>query len=266
MLRRPASALAFSMIAVLAVTLAYACLTRSGVPKASSLTGHVLGIVGLLLMLSTELLYSLRKRVRRLTLGRMSVWLEAHIFTGIVGSYLVLLHSGGKFHGLAGATAVLTVVIVASGFVGRYLYTAMPRTLDGVEVTVREMEEHIATLDERLRVLGVSLLGREALSAAMEVPRRGWLIVLGRGFLRWRHGRRLRRSIQRLSVTDRVRAAPLEKLLTDRYRLLLQIQALPTTRRLLSVWHMAHVPLGVVLFTLAFVHVGGAVYYATLLK
>jgi hypothetical protein len=37
-------------------------------------------------------------------------------------------------------------------------------------------------------------------------------------------------------------------------------------RRLLSLWHLFHIPLGLVLFTLAFIHVGGALYYAAFLK
>jgi hypothetical protein len=32
---------------------------------------------------------------------------------------------------LAGVTTLLTVVIVISGFVGRYIYTRIPRTADG---------------------------------------------------------------------------------------------------------------------------------------
>jgi hypothetical protein len=33
----------------------------------------------------------------------------------------------------------------------------------------------------------------------------------------------------------------------------------------MSLWHAIHVPIGVVLFTTAFIHVGAAIYYATLL-
>jgi cytochrome b561 len=47
---------------------------------------------------------------------------------------MVLLHSSWKFNGLAGATMLLTVVIVISGFIGRYIYTRIPRNLDGIEV------------------------------------------------------------------------------------------------------------------------------------
>jgi hypothetical protein len=37
-------------------------------------------------------------------------------------------------------------------------------------------------------------------------------------------------------------------------------------RRLLSLWHAVHIPIGVALFATAFVHMIGAIYYATLLR
>ena len=102
------------------------------IPPASELFGHGLGILGFLLMLMTETLYSIRKRVRTVRFGRMSLWLQLHIFTGLVGPYMVLLHTSWKFNGLAGVTTLLTLVIVISGFVGRYIYTRIPRSADGI--------------------------------------------------------------------------------------------------------------------------------------
>jgi len=108
-------------------------LTRE-IPPASELFGHGIGIVGFVLMLMTETLYSLRKRSRSVRWGRMSSWLQFHIFTGLVGPYMVLLHTSWKFNGLAGVTTLFTVVIVISGFIGRYIYTRIPRTMDGLEI------------------------------------------------------------------------------------------------------------------------------------
>ncbi len=108
-------------------------LTRE-IPPASELFGHGIGIVGFILMLMTETLYSLRKRSRSVRWGRMSSWLQFHIFTGLVGPYMVLLHTSWKFNGLAGVTTLFTVVIVISGFIGRYIYTRIPRTMDGLEI------------------------------------------------------------------------------------------------------------------------------------
>jgi hypothetical protein len=156
------------------------------IPAAGGFYGHLLGVLGFILMLMTETLYSLRKRTRLARWGRMADWLQFHIFTGIVGPFMVLLHTSWKFNGLAGVTLLLTVIIVISGFVGRYIYTRIPRTADGIEDAGRVEQ--------------------------------------------------------------------------------MQAAALTNARRLLALWHTIHIPIGMALFTAAFFHILGALYYATLLK
>ena len=153
------------------------------IPAAGELFGHGLGIFGFILMLMTETLYSLRKRTRSASWGRMSSWLQFHIFTGLVGPYMVLLHTSWKFNGLAGAVTLLTIIIVLSGIIGRYIYTRIPRTLDGLEIE--------GTLSEA---------------------------------------------------------------------------ALRQARQFMALWHTVHIPIGMALFVSAFVHIGAALYYATLLR
>jgi hypothetical protein len=172
----------FAAIIITGLYVAVVAITRH-IPAATDAFGLGLGILGFVLMLMTEVLYSLRKRSRLARWGRMSEWLKFHIFTGLVGPYMVLLHSSWKFNGLAGATTLFTIVIVISGFIGRYIYTRIPRTADGVE--------------------------KEAGLSA---------------------------------------------------------EALRRTRHLMAVWHSVHIPIGVVLFVAASVHIGGAVYYALLLR
>lgn len=171
-----------AMILIAAVYGLVVVLTRE-IPPASELFGHGIGILGFIFMLMTETLYSIRKRSRSVRWGRMSTWLQLHIFTGIVGPFMVLLHSSWKFNGIAGVTTLLTVIIVISGFIGRYIFTRIPRTLDGLEME--------------------GTLSQEALKQA---------------------------------------------------------------RRLLALWHTIHIPIGMALFISAFVHIGAALYYATLLK
>lgn len=66
---------------------------------------HTLGIIGTLLMLMTETLYSIRKRTSWLNwAGPVRYWLSFHIFTGIVGPFMVLMHTGLAFRGLAGVS------------------------------------------------------------------------------------------------------------------------------------------------------------------
>jgi hypothetical protein len=177
-----------SLLAAMLITAVYAFVvfwTRA-IPPAGALFGHVLGILGFILMLLSETLYSFRKRSQTARWGSMASWLQFHIFTGLVGPYLVLLHSSWKFNGLAGATTLLTVIIVISGFIGRYIYTQIPRGLDGIEIETSSGQE--------------------------------------------------------------------------------QAGVLARARRLLGVWHLLHIPLGMALFTAAFIHIGAALYYATLMR
>jgi predicted membrane channel-forming protein YqfA (hemolysin III family) len=156
------------------------------IPAASDFWGHLIGIIGFILMLMTETLYSLRKRSRLARWGRMADWLKFHIFTGIVGPFMVLLHASWKLNGLAGIVLLMTGVIVLSGFMGRYIYTRIPRTADGIE--------------------DASIIGQ------------------------------------------------------------MQAGMLANARRLFALWHTIHIPIGVALFTAAFAHILGALYFATFLK
>ena len=139
-----------SFFAVILITLVYlfAMSQMGAVPAASGLFGHGIGILGFILMLMTEILYSWRKRSRSARWGKMSTWLRFHIFTGLVGPYMVLLHTSWKFNGLAGIVLLLTVIIVLSGIVGRYIFTAVPRTADGAEIEEFELEQQIAIVED----------------------------------------------------------------------------------------------------------------------
>ena len=123
-----------ALLAVLAASAIYACLYWGSPPSSGSPVGHWMGVIGMALMLATETLYSLRKRAKRVHFGRLRDWLSVHIFMGIFGPYLVLLHAAWTFSGLAGAAMLMTVVVVISGFIGRFIYTRIPRSVDGSEL------------------------------------------------------------------------------------------------------------------------------------
>jgi hypothetical protein len=64
-----------ALAAIVLATLAYAGLARGGAPPPGSAVGLSLGVAGLVLMLMTETLYSIRKRWPGCNLWPMSVWL-----------------------------------------------------------------------------------------------------------------------------------------------------------------------------------------------
>ena len=52
----------------------------------------------------------------------MRTLLTVHIYTALCGSILVLLHTGHKFDSPLGmALTVMVLLVVLSGFIGRYL-------------------------------------------------------------------------------------------------------------------------------------------------
>ncbi len=144
-----------SFFACVLITAVYTlvALWYRAIPAAGSLFGHLIGIIGFVFMLMAETLYSFRKRSRRAHWGSMQSWLQFHIFTGLVGPFMVLLHSSWKFNGLAGASMLLTILIVISGFVGRYIYTLIPRSLDGSEMPASGVQTAVLARARRLMAI-----------------------------------------------------------------------------------------------------------------
>lgn len=147
--------LAYALVAIVAVTALYglAYAQARAFPTASSLVGHGIGIAGFILMLMTATLYSLRKLRTDARWGSTAGWLKFHMVTGLIGPYMVLLHTAMMFNGLAGLTMLLTVVVVVSGIVGRYLYTRVPRSVDDPTGTGRagpESRERLLRRRKRL--------------------------------------------------------------------------------------------------------------------
>jgi hypothetical protein len=262
-----------AFIAVLGITTLYLFMMVmvNGVPNARGFFGHMIGVLGFILMLLTETLYTLRKRSHSARWGRMSEWLNFHIFTGIVGPYMVLLHTSWKFNGLAGVTLLLTIIVVVSGFIGRYIYTAVPRTADGVEVEATMIEGLIRDVEfelqgwlkqrpELARSLGPQL------ATSPQLPRNSMALIVERSFLDWQQRLDWWRTKQRLEPNLRSQLEQMEELVRKRNLLRRQYASLAMARRLLALWHAIHIPIGMALFTAAFIHIGAAIYYATLLR
>jgi hypothetical protein len=260
-----------AFIAIVAISLIYSfvVISSGGIPAGRELFGHSIGIIGFVLMLMTETLYSLRKRSHSARWGRLQSWLQFHIFTGLVGPYMVLLHSSWKFNGLAGMVMLLTVVIVASGLIGRYIYTSVPRTADGIEIQANELERQIRVIEGELQKWLESQPGlfqsiRRKISV---VPvGKGNSLVFGRAFEEWNTRIKWWRFSSRMDKNARLQAKQLHELLKRERNLKRQLSSMALTRQLLGLWHAVHIPVGMVLFTAAFIHIIAAIYYASLLK
>jgi hypothetical protein len=223
--------IAFGLIVLITIVYASVVLQLRALPAARGLFGHSIGVLGFILMMMTETFYSLRKRSMLARWGRLSSWLELHIIMGIVGPYMVLLHTSWKFNGLAGVLMLMTIIVVASGFLGRYIYTSIPRTADGAEMENADIERLIADLEVEINAIHIAKSDDDT-----------------------------------RPVNNQGNVKNLKRLTRRRRILQTQMASLATARRMMSLWHTIHIPLGMVVFTTAFFHIIAAIYYATLIR
>ncbi len=233
--------------------------------RPSGVVGISLGAAGLIAMLST-LPYYVRKRWRLLAkLGSTSHWLEVHIFFGIVGPVLITFHTAFKFSGIISVAYWLMVAVWSSGFVGRYLYVRIPRSIRGVELTRRDLEGEIAEAQEAILAAPLPERARAALDefdrSMTPAPGKAPGIVdlfLGEMRVRLRlltlrrhlHGSGADVEAIHTAVARRAEHASLSRRLAH----------LERTRHLFEMWHLFHRPLVVGMFLIVGIHVGIAVY------
>ncbi|MGW8144274.1 MAG: hypothetical protein ACWGN2_07740 [Anaerolineales bacterium] len=258
---------AFIAIVLISIVYLFVVIMLGGIPAASDFFGHSLGILGFLLMLMTETLYTLRKRSRSARLGRVSSWLQFHIVTGLVGPYMVLLHSSWKFNGLAGVVMLMTGVVVFSGFIGRYIYTAIPRTADGMEMESGELQRQINGLEVEInKWMGKQTQVSEDLMRLSTVTLSDSSSSFANPFGEFSYRLNMWNLRRKMDPRARAHAEAISDLLNRQRLLDRQRRSLAQARRLMALWHTLHVPIGLALFTAAFIHIIAAIYYATLLR
>jgi hypothetical protein len=231
---RPSTADAVAAAVLSAVaTFVYVAWHETGAPWAGTAAGHLLGIVGTLLMLWAGFGYSWRKRTPTPLAPAMRDEMVTHAIAGLAGPYFVLLHSGLAFNGLAGVLLLVTLLVVASGVVGRVVVRALPRGIIAPDAAViAQLDDEMARVERQL-----AALARDEGPAAEE---------------RSQTRRALQAALSTLSHRqDRARA---------QWRL---APAGDVPRRLASVWWLLHVPASLVLWVLAAAHIAATLYYGT---
>ena len=229
--------------------------------KPSGYLGELFGIGGFVLML-VPIVYALRKRLPALRqTGSMKLWLDVHIFCGIVGPVLVTFHTTFRFNGIVAVAYWSMVAVVLSGFVGRYLFVRIPRSLRGLELTRAELDGRADQISQRLaeaRLAPATLARIEAFERTV-VPVAGSLADLFVGEVRLRRAlRTLRDQIQGgvpPGLFDEVVA-----LISERAALTRQASLLSITKSAFDVWHVFHMPLVYVMFGIVVLHVALALY------
>lgn len=238
---------------------------------AASPLGYTLGLVGGVLMLLL-LPYALRKRLRCLRQwGTMRGWFLFHIAAGLLGPLLILFHTTFRIGSLNGGVALAcTLLVTASGLVGRFFYRQVHRGLSGSRATQEELQAALDAQFARLEPLLAHLPAIAAETRGFLALATGSALPIPRPLFRF-----LRLGTQRRAAARRIEqllhaaasgaggagAAGAADLVALRQTIDATLRAaqragqLATYERLFSLWHTVHLPFLYLLVLTAVVHV-----------
>lgn len=234
--------------------------------RPSGYVGQSAGIAAFVIFLFLWL-YPLRKKWKALRwTGSIGRWLDVHVTSALLLPLLLAIHAAWRSDGVIGLGLVAMLVVIASGIVGRYLYTRIPRARSGIELTREEvtaqrrelMQELAAATGLTPDMLETTLHGDQTPDEhenALRVIAR----LVANDLFRWRRTRELRQRWAALAPNDR----PLDdRQLRDAVRLAnrelsleQQSRMLDATHRVFRFWHVAHRPFAVTALLAVVIHV-----------
>jgi hypothetical protein len=207
----------------------------------------------------------IRKKFRWLAFtGAVGRWLDVHVAAALTLPLLLTIHASWRFEGLIGLGFASILVVCASGVVGRYLYTRIPRSRSGIELNIEEVaaeRRSLVTIIATCTGLNPVEIERSLNRSARPYTGLGVLGTLQRmvsdDIARWRMARELRRTwsrqqggqIDRAAIRRAVALASREMALTQQSRML------AATHQVFRYWHVAHRPFALTALGAVLVHV-----------
>jgi hypothetical protein len=234
--------------------------------RPSGYVGQSMGILAFLLF-AFLWLYPIRKRFRRLAFtGTIPKWLKVHVVAGLVVPFVVAIHAGWRFNGLAGLAFAAMVIVWLSGIVGRYIYVRIPRGKSGLSLSAEEIGAHRESLVGRIsaatrltpdrvrELLAVDSGSYRGLGLAGTLRR-----MVADDLTRRRAVRTLRRELAKGSgggpQLDPATLGEVLRCVRQEIALGQQIRLLEGTQRIFRFWHAAHKPVAVTALLAVLIHV-----------
>jgi hypothetical protein len=232
----------------------------------SGIVGHGYGILGTALIF-TNLLYLVRRRFARYApswVGGMKAWLNAHAFTGLVGSLLIVFHSAFQLRtGIATITSASLFIVVVTGLVGFYLYALMPKPgaavlrarLDEIRALLPGLVENV---ERAVQAVPVTTLRHDAslLRTLWTIPR--WIL----------QARARRRALRRAARADKLfrvlrhnEPALARSFVVDLEGLVTKEVDTQAGAAMIRSWRSLHRFLAILLIVSVSVHIGVAWFY-----
>jgi hypothetical protein len=236
--------------------------------------GYWLGVAGASLM-ATLLLYPLRKRWRFMhSWGATRHWFRMHMVLGVIGPVLILYHCNFALGSLNDTVAlVCTLLVAASGLVGRYVYAKVHVDLDGHRATLellaekarvtavhrREAAALVPGLLERLSAYDATVLAPAVGIAGLLLPLKLGIATRWAGIRLSLFARFQLRMLARRSDVVRAQRRELHastaRFIREHLRRVRRVAELRSYERIFSIWHVFHLPFFYMLVIAALLHV-----------
>jgi hypothetical protein len=201
--------------------------------KPSGILGHGLGIIGSLLIIVGLFSYMIRKRFKKFVrLGALKYWLEFHIFLCTLGSVFVVYHTTFKFGGIVSIGFWSMAIVWSSGVIGRYIYLQIPHTIEGRELTLKEIQDYKADLD-------LELMNKYQIDIS-EIKSTRY------------SSKKLKLISRDISVSE---FRKVKKLIRAEKRTSRRIERLDRMQSLFKYWHVAHLPFALIMLIILVIHV-----------
>jgi hypothetical protein len=241
--------------------------------RPSGSVGLRLGMLGIALY-GVLFLYPIRKRWRWLgSIGKTRHWLDFHVLVGISAPILITFHASFKLRGLAGMAYWIMMAVALSGFIGRYMYAQIPRSLNADQIAFGELEQQAGNL--ALELERQELFRPEEVEPLLNIPSakeiRAMPLVkvlatlirldLSRPFLVSRLRRRVLSGSEILTTLGGFRRSghyELETVIASVRRqswLRTKMAFLERTHQVFHLWHVVHRPFSYSFAVLVVVHV-----------
>ena len=228
--------------------------------------GYWLGLVGGVMML-VAFAYTAFKYVAKLrTRAIMKHWLTIHIFFGIGGPLLILVHSTFHIGSLNGGVALVSMLLVLmSGIMGRFLYSKTHYGLGGRKARVKDLQVMLKLAGHKIKSDRLDKFTESVLTHKQTLGYAFWELFTFGWRSRWlyfRMNETMRLHLQLLArQNDWDRATVRQKRMEFKRQLLLYIETLRKValfrvyERFFAFWRNAHVPLLYLLLLSGVVHV-----------
>lgn len=232
--------------------------------KPSGLFGHGTGIAGSFMMIFGVAVYMLRKRWKKVfRIGYLKHWLEFHIFLCSLGPILVLYHTAFKFGGIVAVSFWSMAAVVLSGVAGRFIYVRIPRTIQGNELSVKELDKMGDELSSRLKadysVNGEIMPKIEKINFVDKYKnltlRQSFVNQFKDYFLINSLLKEIKNSLKPLNLNSK-REKEILRLVKSKLIISQRIGMLRTMQKLFKYWHIVHLPFAIVMFIIMLIHIG----------